>query len=194
MSKHAGQILVMGIVVQVYESSFDVVVPEFGIEKRVHGDQLPLVKAEFDKSKRVLELYWEKGVDSATYVPPDERSSLSYRSSIKNKYRTSALEAAKIQHSTMVEKNTIAPVSITDKLAAMNIGVPVFLSLLGQQNFEATQKDDLSPYLRDCITRVEGNKYIQEIRELKQVPVLLRAEIGMSLPCLTVRVLNPFAE
>lgn len=194
MSEHAGQILVMGIVVQVYESSFDIVVPEFGIEKRVHGDQLPLVKAEFDKAQRVLELYWEKGVDSATYVPPDERLSLSYRSSIKNKYRTSALEAAKIQHNTMVEKNTIAPLSITEKLAAMNIGAPKFSNLLGLLvNFGATN-DDLSPYLRDCITRVEGHLYVQEIRELKQVPVLLRAEIGMSLPCLTVRVLNPFAE
>lgn len=194
MSEHAGQILVMGIVVQVYESSFDVVVPEFGIEKRVHGDQLPLVKAEFDKSQRVLELYWEKGVDSATYVPPDERLSLSYRSSIKNKYRTSALEAARIQHNTMVEKNTIAPLSITEKLAAMNIGAPKFSNLLGLLvNFGATN-DDLLPYLRDCITRVDGHLYVQEIRELKQVPVLLRAEIGMSLPCLTVRILNPFAE
>lgn len=194
MSEHAGQILVMGIVVQVYESSFDVVVPELGIEKRVHGDQLPLVKAEFDKTKRVLELYWEKGVDSATYVPPDERSSLSYRSSIKNKYRTSASEAAKIQHSTMMEKNTIAPLSITDKLAALNIGAPKFSNLLGPQTFAAPQGDNLAPYLKDCITRVEGHLYVQEIRELKQVPVLLRAEIGMSLPCLTVRVLNPFAE
>lgn len=198
MSEHAGQILVMGIVVQVYESSFDIVVPEFGIEKRVHGDQLPLVKAEFDKSNRVLELYWEKGVDSATYVPPDERSLLSYRSSIKNKYRTSALEAAKIQHSTMVEKNTIAPLSITERLAALNIGAPKFSNLLGLQTFKSTSPgamgDDLAPYLADCITRVEGHHCVQEIRELKQVPVLLRAEIGMSLPCLTVRVLNPFAE
>lgn len=195
MSEHAGQMLVMGIVVQVYESSFDVVVPEFGIEKRVHGDQLPLVKAEFDKSSRVLELYWEKGVDSATYVPPDERSSLSYRSSIKNKYRTSALEAAKIQHNTMKENDTIAPEGITERLAAMNIGVPKFSNLLGLQTQKASSAgDDLAPYLADCIMRVEGYHCVQEIRELKQVPVLLRAEIGMSLPCLTVRVLNPFAN
>lgn len=97
MSETAGQLLCMGTVVQVYESSFDVFIPEFGVEKRVHGDQLPLVKAEFDKNERILELWWEKGVDSATYIPPDEKSSLSYRNSIKNKYRTSALQAAKIK-------------------------------------------------------------------------------------------------
>lgn len=184
MSEHAGQIIVMGVVVQVYESSFDVVVPEFGIEKRVHGDQLPLVKAEFDKNNRVLELYWEQGVDLATYVPPDERSSLSYRSSIKNKYRTSAVEAAKIQHS-MVEKS---PQGIEEKLAALNIGTPDLASVVSPSALGS----DLAPYLAPCIVRAEGGHFLQEIRELKQVPVLLRAEIGMSLPCLTVRVLNPF--
>ncbi|KAI9849068.1 MAG: hypothetical protein M1838_000298 [Thelocarpon superellum] len=64
-----------GIVICVYESAFDVLIPEFGFEKRVHCDQLPLKKAEFDKNNRVLELYWEKGVASSAYIPEDERSS-----------------------------------------------------------------------------------------------------------------------
>lgn len=62
-----------GIVICVYESAFDVLIPEYGFEKRVHCDQLPLKKAEFRKPERVLELYWEKGVPSSTYVPEDER-------------------------------------------------------------------------------------------------------------------------
>ncbi|KAI9883830.1 MAG: MutS protein msh5 [Watsoniomyces obsoletus] len=62
-----------GIVICVYESAFDVLIPEYGFEKRVHCDQLPLKKAEFDKNKRILELYWEKGVPSSAYVPEDER-------------------------------------------------------------------------------------------------------------------------
>ena len=52
----------------------------------------------------------------------------------------------------------------------------------------------LKPYLQDLITRVDNGSYIQEIRELTQVPILIRAEIGMALPCLTVRALNPFCE
>ena len=52
----------------------------------------------------------------------------------------------------------------------------------------------LKPYLQMISTRIEKDSYIQEIRELSQVPVLIRAEIGMALPCLTVRVLNPFSE
>jgi protein SSD1 len=66
-----GPVARCGIVVNVQSSSFDVVIPEFGIEKRVHLDQLPLVKAEFDRPNRVLELFWEKGVDSMSYNPEE---------------------------------------------------------------------------------------------------------------------------
>lgn len=68
-----GDLISEGVVLCVYESAFDVLIPEFGFEKRVHCDQLPLKKAEFDKNKRVLELYWEKGVPSSAYVPEDEK-------------------------------------------------------------------------------------------------------------------------
>ena len=68
-----GELICEAIVICVYESAFDVLIPEYGFEKRVHCDQLPLKKAEFDKTSRVLELYWEKGVPSNTYIPEDER-------------------------------------------------------------------------------------------------------------------------
>ena len=72
-----GDLISEGIIICVYESAFDVLIPEWGFEKRVHCDQLPLKKAEFRKEKRVLELYWEKGVPSSAYVPEDERPKLS---------------------------------------------------------------------------------------------------------------------
>ena len=68
-----GDLISEGIVICVYESAFDVLIPEYGFEKRVHCDQLPLKKAEFRKYERVLELYWEKGIPSSAYVPEDER-------------------------------------------------------------------------------------------------------------------------
>ena len=68
-----GELICEAIVINVYESAFDVLIPEYGFEKRVHCDQLPLKKAEFDKNNRILELYWEKGVQSNAYIPEDER-------------------------------------------------------------------------------------------------------------------------
>ena len=67
-----GDLIAEGIIICVYESAFDVLIPSWGVEKRVHCDQLPLVKAEFRKDERVLELYWEKAVPSSTYTPADE--------------------------------------------------------------------------------------------------------------------------
>ncbi|CAK7903275.1 virulence protein Ssd1p [[Candida] anglica] len=188
LSEVSGQLLCMGTVIQVYESSFDVFIPELGVEKRVHGDQLPLVKAEFDKGERILELYWENGVDSATYIPPDEKSSLSYRSSIKNKHRTSAVQAAKIQNT---NRNSETTDSIVEKLGKLNLNLPSLSTPIVERG--GASEDGLKPYLQDVIIREENNQYVQEIRELNKVPVLIRAEIGMALPCLTVRILNPFA-
>ncbi len=68
-----GDLISEGIVICVYESAFDVLIPEYGFEKRVHCDQLPLKKAEYRKNERVLELYWEKGIPSSAYIPEDER-------------------------------------------------------------------------------------------------------------------------
>ena len=68
-----GDLISEGIIICVYESAFDVLIPEYGFEKRVHCDQLPLKKAEYRKGERVLELYWEKGVPSSAYIPEDER-------------------------------------------------------------------------------------------------------------------------
>lgn len=184
LSRTAGQLLCMGTVVQVYESSFDVFIPEFGVEKRVHGDQLPLVKAEFDKVNRILELFWEEGVDSATYIPSDEQSALSYRSSIKNKYRTSSVEAAKLQSKSLSGNKSD---DIIERLSQLKLSPP-------DLKIPSDSSDNsLAPYLNGITTRIEGQYKIQEIKELTQVPVLIRAEIGMALPCLTVRVLNPFA-
>lgn len=73
-SELGGDLISEGIVICVYESAFDVLIPEYGFEKRVHCDQLPLKKAEYRKSERVLELYWEKGVPSSAYIPEDERT------------------------------------------------------------------------------------------------------------------------
>jgi protein SSD1 len=50
----------------------------------------------------------------------------------------------------------------------------------------------LDAYLEGVVTRVEGSDCIQEIRPLQHVPVLISAELGKGIPCLTVRVINPF--
>ena len=95
-SKELGcDLIAEGIIICVYESAFDVLIPEYGFEKRVHCDQLPLKKAEFRKEERVLELYWEKGVPSSAYIPEDERPKASHSVRAGNTAAARDAEAAK---------------------------------------------------------------------------------------------------
>ncbi|CCD24065.1 mRNA-binding translational repressor SSD1 NDAI_0C04050 [Naumovozyma dairenensis CBS 421] len=185
MGNATGQLLTMATVLQVYESSFDVFIPEFGVEKRVHGDQLPLLKAEFDGVSRVLELHWQPGVDSATFVPADEKNPKSYRNSIKNKFRSTTAEIAAMEINSNSED--FISDSLSKELSNLNLDVP---RLRLPENEKAT--DPLDKFISSTITRREGDNCIQEIHELQKIPILLRAEIGMALPCLSVRALNPF--
>ena len=158
MGNQNGQILTLATVLQVYESSFDVFIPEFGVEKRVHGDQLPLVKAEFDVSERVLELYWKKGVDSATFVPSDEQNPKSYRNSIKNQFSSTSKEIAVNQLSL---KDSLICEEFRDELKALKL-TPPKINLPQSDN-----EDALERYFESTVTRQEGDNYIQEIRELQ---------------------------
>ncbi|SCV05578.1 LANO_0H10572g1_1 [Lachancea nothofagi CBS 11611] len=189
MGNATGQILTMATVLQVYESAFDVLIPEFGIEKRVHGDQLPLTKAEYDGNERALELYWQAGVDSATFVPADEKNPKSYRNSIRNKFKSASNEIASVQFAKTQEGQGLLTDSLARQLTDLHIEPPSLKLPDGGEEYEP-----LESFLSSVVTRKENENNIQEIRELQQVPVLLRAEVGMALPCLTVRVLNPFTS
>lgn len=187
MGNATGQLLTMATVLQVYESSFDVFIPEFGIEKRVHGDQLPLIKAEFDPANRVLELHWQPGVDSATYVPADEKNPKSYRTSIKNKFRSTTAEIA----ATEFKKKTNAEPLVSDKLANELSRLSLKVPKLRLPEIKGNESP-LDSFLNTAVIRKKNDNCIQEVHELQKVPVLLRAEVGMALPCLSVRALNPF--
>lgn len=179
-----GQLVIDSIVIQVYESAFDVLIPGYGIEKRVHGDQLPLRKAEFDKMTRYLELYWEDGIDSATYIPDDEKNVKSGPiTSGRGRVRASSAASALAQEQAMLKGGQFD----LSKLS------------LKPTKEELPKNDDkadkvLAPYLENVITRVDKGERVQEIRVLQHVPILLRAELGKSIPCLTVRALNPFTK
>ncbi|CCK73018.1 mRNA-binding translational repressor SSD1 KNAG_0M01650 [Huiozyma naganishii CBS 8797] len=190
MGNATGQLATMATVTQVYESSFDVFIPEFGIEKRVHGDQLPLIKAEFDGVNKVLELYWQLGVDSATFVPADERNPKSYRSSIKNKFKSTTAEIVNFEFSTADQGKSTVSDDLGEELSRLHLEVPT----IRLPNRGSPSEDPLDSFISTTVTRTENDNHIQQILELQQVPVLLRAEIGMALPCLSVRALNPYLK
>lgn len=118
-----GDLILEGVVICVYESAFDVLIPEWGFEKRVHCDQLPLKKAEFRKDKRVLELYWEKGVPSSAYVPEDERPRAAMSQRMSNAMaaarQAEAADRAKKDREEAARKQTETGTMSTDDVDAL---------------------------------------------------------------------------
>ncbi|CAO3575036.1 unnamed protein product [Mortierella alpina] len=58
LSEPEGMVVRDAMVVQVMDTAFDVVVPEYGLEKRIHLDQLPLENYSWNEVSEVLRLYW----------------------------------------------------------------------------------------------------------------------------------------
>ncbi|TAQ85269.1 hypothetical protein B7494_g6401 [Chlorociboria aeruginascens] len=118
-----GELISEGIVICVYDSAFDVLIPEFGFEKRVHCDQLPLKKAEFRKNERILELYWEKGVPSSAYVPEDERPKAGASQRLTNAAaaakQAAVAERAKKEHEEAQRKQMETGTMSTDDVDAL---------------------------------------------------------------------------
>ena len=220
-----GDLISEGIVLCVYESAFDVLIPEYGFEKRVHCDQLPLKKAEFDKNKRLLELFWEKGVPSSAYIPEDERpksgSNAKGPSSrdVEEQRRKEQDEAKRRNIDTGArddadalfdddEDDDIAHMTEMTSGVSLNAGVdrptqsmppsPTRNGLSAGQTPHRTKSDpklsqsasdvpeakltNKEKYLSLFTLREENGDYIQDVREMTRVPIILKTDLTKSPP------------
>ena len=221
-----GDLISDGIVLCVYESAFDVLIPEYGFEKRVHCDQLPLKKAEFDKNKRLLELFWEKGVPSSAYIPEDERpkSGSSTRATgahDSEAQRRKEQEEAKRRHVDTGGRTDDVDALFddddddeVDHITEMTSGVsltagvdrptqsmppsPTRNGLSAGQTPHRTKSDpklsqsvsdvpeakltNKEKYLSLFTLREENGDYVQEVREMMRVPIILKTDLSKSPP------------
>ena len=228
--EQGGELISEGIVLCVYESAFDVLIPEWGFEKRVHCDQLPLKKAEFDKNTRVLELYWEKGVPSSAYVPEDERpkhgSVRAANAAAAARDAEAAKQRAKEQEEAQRRQMDTGTISTADvdalfdddeddddsnDLNSTMAGVslnpdrptqsmppsPTRRELPGQGPHRVNSDSKLTKsvseapeaklsnkekYLSWFTLREQNGDYIQDVREMTRVPVILKTDLTKSPP------------
>lgn len=213
-----GDLVAEGIVLCVYESAFDVLIPEWGFEKRVHCDQLPLKKAEFDNNKRLLELYWEKGVPSSAYVPEDERpKARSGGAGARDNHAAKQREADEANRRQLdtghnddadlfddddddsVNELTEMTSGVALNLERSSHSVPPSPTRNGMPGVSAQRTNSDSKMARSTNTaesklsdkekykswftlREEGGNYIQEIREMTKVPIILKTDLSKSPP------------
>jgi len=222
-----GDLIAEGIVLCVYESAFDVLIPEWGFEKRVHCDQLPLKKAEFDKHKRLLELYWEKGVTSSAFVPEDEQPKAgsgrgSHHHGAAAREAEAARQRAKEHEEAKRRQLDTGTIDAheTDALfdddddesvgghSGTTSGVPLAPSDRPTQSMppsptrngpisgqlphrtksdpklskSAAKLTDKERYMSMFSLREENGDYIQDVREMTRVPIILKTDLSKSPP------------
>ena len=194
-------------------------IPEYGFEKRVHCDQLPLKKAEFDKNKRLLELYWEKGVPSSAFVPEDERpqakghrsNNSTFQRDTTARYQATQEADRKAMNTGTIDTNDVDALfdddddnasEATDHASGVALNgdrathsgppSPVRNSMAPSRsksdsrvlnsNAPEAKLTNKEKYLDLFSLREEGGDYIQDVKEMTRVPVLLKTDLTKSPP------------
>lgn len=191
LTQRYGPVVRQARVVGVLDAAFDVLIPEFGIEKRVHVDQMPIDNHVFDEHTRTLQIYWsDKDVIGWLAANSDDEH-------LKKVHRTAEQNAMKMEvasgnvndeHALFEEDDdeddeiVIGRTNTKEDLEVVETSKQMLLSMA-----------QVEPVFEGLKTPAAGHK-IQEIKELMSVPVIVTADLTKSPPVIKVYSVNPFAQ
>ncbi|THG99306.1 hypothetical protein EW026_g3016 [Hermanssonia centrifuga] len=188
LTQRYGPVVRQAKVVGVLDAAFDVYVPEFGIEKRVHVDQMPIDNHVFDEHKHTLQIYWS------------ERDVINWLAENSDDEHLMKVKQNAEQHALKME---VASRSVNDEQALfdeddMEEDEIVLERPAEQEQTPETSKQRLlskakvQPVFEGLKTTAAGHK-IQEIQEMQTVPVIVTADLTKSPPVIKVYSVNPYA-
>lgn len=163
LSEKYGPVIRHARVTAVYDQAFDVVIPEFGLEKRVHVDKMPLKTSTFDEHKNVLSLYWTTQDVLLFLTQSNEDEHL-----LKIKQR--------------VEGQATGATQAADANALFDDSDAVTVAETSAQYQKSAAHTPLVfEGLRDG-----GNHRIQDVKEFSSLPVIITADMSKSPPVLVI--------
>jgi len=187
LTQRYGPVIRPAVVIGVLDAAFDVLVPEFGIEKRVHVDQMPIDNHVYDEHSHTLQIYWSNR-DVITWLA--ENSDDEHLKKVK---QTAEQHALKMEVSSRSVHDESALFDEDDADDEIVLGRP------NEEEVKETSKQRLlsqakvMPEFDGLRTTANGHK-IQDIRELMTVPVIVTADLTKSPPVIKVYSVNPYAE
>lgn len=190
LTQRYGPVIRSAKVVGVLDAAFDVLVPEFGIEKRVHVDQMPIDNHVYDEHTHTLQIYWSNK-DVITWLA--ENSDDEHLKKVKQNAEQHALKMEVASRSLHDEK------ALFDEDDDAEEDEIVLGRADREQGAQETSKQRLlskskvPPHFEGLRITPAGHK-IQEIRELQTVPVIVTADLTKSPPVIKVYSVNPYAE
>jgi protein SSD1 len=190
LTQHYGPVIRQAKVVGVLDSAFDVLVPEFGIEKRVHVDQMPIDNHVYDEHTHTLQIYWSDK-DVITWLA--ENSDDEHLKKVKQNAEQHAVKMEVVSRPVYDEKALFDEDDEDDEIVLGRED--------GHDGHSNTKPETSKQRLHSLAKvkpefeglRVTSDHKIQDIKELMTVPVIVTADLTKSPPVIKVYSVNPYA-
>ncbi|KAG2367320.1 hypothetical protein BDR07DRAFT_1393656 [Suillus spraguei] len=168
LTQRYGPVIRPAKVVSVIDAAFDVLVPEFGIEKRVHVDQMPIDNHVYDEHSHTLQIYWSNR-DVLSWLA--ENSDDEHLKKVKQNAEAHAVKMEVASRSVHDEK------ALFDEDDADEDEIVLGRDMEAENAPETSKQRLLSaakvqPVFEGLRSTPAGHK-IQDIRELMTVPVCI---------------------
>ncbi|RCH95264.1 hypothetical protein CU097_008127 [Rhizopus azygosporus] len=170
-------------VIAVMEDWFDVSIPEFGIERRIHLANLPLWRYQYDAKERALTMYWKEGVIPST--GQQQQWSLSDDEYEEEELLTNYPERSQSTSVQTEAMNTKEFEEITR--AATNAG------LVGTPKKSASKRASIISSRLSASTGYSSEQSSQTIKALDKIRVMLTIQMVRAPPSIRVFAANPYA-
>ncbi|KAF9268013.1 RNB-domain-containing protein [Marasmius fiardii PR-910] len=187
LTQRYGPVIRQAKVVGVLDAAFDVLVPEFGIEKRVHVDQMPIDNHVYEEHTHTLQIYWSNK-DVITWLA--ENSDDEHLKKVKQNAEQHALKMEVASRSVHDEKALFDEDDGDDDEIVLGRSEVVKEQEMSKQRLLSIAKP--KPEFEGLRVAQSGHK-IQDIRELMTVPVIVTADLTKSPPVIKVYSVNPYA-
>ncbi|KAF8314752.1 RNB-domain-containing protein [Clavulina sp. PMI_390] len=190
LTQRYGPVIRQAQVVGVLDSAFDVVLPEFGLEKRVHLEQMPIENHTYDEHSHTLQIYWSEQ-DVITWLA--ENSNDEHLKKVK---QTAEQHAVKMEVASRSFHDESALFDDDDdeedEVLLKRTDAPLDLAKVGNSKQRLISASRAPPKFEGLRTPVSGH-HVQEIQELMTVPVIVTADLTKSPPVIKVYAVNPYA-
>ncbi|KAK4051726.1 Translational repressor [Microbotryomycetes sp. JL221] len=183
LTRKFGPVIRDAKVIGVLDQAFDVLVSEFGIEKRVHVDQMPTETTVHDEDNNTLAIYWKKDVDVLGWLAESQNDA--HLQSIKAQFEQRRDQ--KKQDKTQGDGGLTSVDTEAESALFKDDDHDSFK--LSKQRERSTST---APLKFEKLEQRDGHS-IQHVKELQTVPVIVTADMTKSPPVLKVLAVNPFA-
>ncbi|KAF6762266.1 SSD1 protein [Ephemerocybe angulata] len=186
LTQRYGPVVRQAKVIGVLDAAFDVLVPDFGIEKRVHVDQMPIENHVYDEHTHTLQIYWSDK-DVITWLA--ENSDDEHLKKVKQNAEQHAvkMEVASRSHH---DESALFDEDEDDEIVLGRSDV-VEAKETSKQRLLSIAKE--KPQFEGLRVPQSGHK-VQDIRELMTVPVIVTADLTKSPPVIKVYSVNPYSQ